>query len=61
MLTQQGEYLGSGEHFFLRPFIRAADVHILDKSNFRLHLLTELDQIDQLIVVEPTHRHRVEL
>ena len=47
--------------FLLRPLIRTTDVHIFDKPNFRLHLLAKLDQRDQLIVVEPPNRHRVEL
>src|SRR5262245_48943452 len=58
--TQYVEHRGLGEHFFLRPLVRAADVHIFNKPNLRSHLLAKLDQIDQFIVIEPTNRHRIE-
>ena len=60
VLTQQGQHRGLGQHFLMRPFVRAADVHIFDKPNLRPHLFAELDQRNQLIVVEPTNRHRIE-
>ena len=60
-LAQDREHRFPGQHFLLRPFVRATDVHIFDKPDFRLHLLAELDQRTQLIVIEPPDRHRIEL
>src|SRR5437870_12178905 len=43
------------------PAGRAADIHVLDEADFRVVRAPELDQVDQLVVVEPADHHRVEL
>ena len=47
------KHLGRGNDVVECPSGSAPDVHILDKTNFSAKLAPILEQVDQLIVIDP--------
>ena len=43
-----------------RPARRAADVHVFDESNFRIHASSELDEVGELVIVNASDYDRID-
>ncbi len=60
-LGEPGQDLLARHHAVHAPVGRATHVHVLDEAHLRGDGRRVLDQVGQLVVVDPTHHDRVEL
>ena len=55
------EHLLPRDDRFHRPVRRAADIHVFDEANLGAPALCELEQVNELVLIDPADHHRVEL
>src|SRR5216110_2433312 len=58
---ERAQHLLLGYDLLAGPACRAAHVHILDKAHLGVVPAAELDQVGELVIVEPADNHGVEL